>query len=105
MDLVGDKEAAYQKEPISLQYAPDIVKKVWDLAAALGIDQFKQSTGNSVYDDHWVLNREAGIPAIDITEDIDNYTHWHTREDTWDKLSAESLAAVGRVLVAVLYTE
>ncbi len=103
VDLVGDVQADYHQEPISLQYAPDVVKKVWDLAAELGITQFKQSRGMTVVDDHWILNRDAGIPAIDITESISDYPYWHTREDTWDKLSAESLEAVGRVLVAVLY--
>lgn len=103
VDLVGDKVATYWKEPISLQYAPDIVKKVWDLAAELGISEFKQSTGSTVYDDHWILNRDADIPAIDITEGVGDYPYWHTREDTWDKVSAQSLEAVGKVLVGVLY--
>ncbi|MFC1500126.1 M28 family peptidase [Candidatus Zixiibacteriota bacterium] len=105
VDLVGDVQADYYQEPISLQYAPDVVKKVWDLAAGLGITQFRQSRGSTVVDDHWILNRDAGIPSIDITESISDYPHWHTREDTWDKLSAESLEAVGRVLVAVLYPQ
>jgi len=103
VDLVGDREATYYKEQLSLDYAPDIVEKVWDMAAALGITQFKQSPGTSLYDDHWILNRDAGIPAIDITESIGDYPYWHTREDTFDKVSAESLAAVGKVLVGVLY--
>jgi len=105
VDLVGDRQADYRQEPISLQYAPDVVRKVWDVAAELGITQFKQERGQYVYDDHWILNRDAGIPSIDITESISDYAHWHTREDTWDKLSAESLAAVGKVLVGVLYPE
>jgi hypothetical protein len=104
VDLVGDKEATYYREQISLDYAPDVVKKVWDLAAALGVSQFKQGGyPSSLYDDHWILNRDAGIPSIDITEQISDYPYWHTREDTFDKVSAESLAAVGKVLVGVLY--
>lgn len=103
VDLVGDREATYYKEQLSLDYAPDIVEKVWEMAATLGITQFKQSPGTTLYDDHWILNRDAGIPAIDITEGIGDYSYWHTREDTFDKVSAESLAAVGKVLVGVLY--
>ena len=104
VDLVGDKEATYYKEQISLEYAPDVVRRVWDLAAALGVSQFKQGGyPTSLYDDHWILNRDAGIPSIDITEQIDDYSYWHTREDTFDKVSAESLAAVGKVLVGILY--
>jgi hypothetical protein len=105
VDLVGEKEAVYYQESISLQYAPDVVRKVWGVAAELGVTRFKQERGQSVYDDHWILNRDAGIPAIDITEAISDYEHWHTLEDTFDKLSAESLAAVGKVLVGVLFPE
>jgi hypothetical protein len=105
VDLVGDKQADYYQEGISLQYAPDVVRKVWGVAADLGVTQFKQSRGSMLYDDHWILNRDAQIPAIDITESIGDYAHWHTREDTFDKLSAESLEAVGRVLVGVLYPD
>ncbi len=39
---------------------------------------------------------EAGIPAVDII-DFD-YPYWHTTGDTVDKVSAESLQAVGRTL-------
>jgi len=105
VDLVGDHEATYYQEKISLDYAPDVVKRVWDLAASLGITQFMETPYPvSLYDDHWILNRDAGIPSIDITEMVDDYPHWHTLEDTYDKVSAESLAAVGKVLAAVLYS-
>ena len=104
VDLVGDKEATYYKEQISLDYAPDVVRRVWDVAAALGVEQFQQGGyPGTLYDDHWILNRDAGIPSIDITELTGDYRYWHTREDTYDKVSAESLAAVGKVLVGVLY--
>jgi glutaminyl-peptide cyclotransferase len=43
-------------------------------------------------DDHTPF-LEAGIPAIDII-DFD-YPYWHTVQDTPDKVSAESLKAVG----------
>ena len=104
VDLVGDQEATYYKERISVDYAPDVVQRVWDLAASLGITQFKETAyPASLWDDHWILNRDAGIPSINITEMVDDYPYWHTLEDTYDKVSAESLAAVGKVLVAVLY--
>jgi hypothetical protein len=46
-------------------------------------------------DDHTPF-LEAGIPAVDII-DFD-YDYWHTTEDTPDKVSAESLMAVGDTL-------
>jgi Zn-dependent M28 family amino/carboxypeptidase len=46
-------------------------------------------------DDHVPFLRR-GIPAVDII-DFD-YPYWHTTRDTPDKVSAESLERVGRVL-------
>jgi len=48
-------------------------------------------------DDHTPF-LEAGITAIDII-DFD-YPYWHTVQDTPDKVSAESLQAVGETLRA-----
>jgi hypothetical protein len=48
-----------------------------------------------MYDDH-VPFAQQGITAIDII-DFD-YPYWHTTQDTLDKVSAESLERVGRVL-------
>jgi hypothetical protein len=42
----------------------------------------------------------AGIPAVDLI-DFD-YPYWHTVQDTADKVSAESLSAVGETLLAWL---
>jgi len=106
VDLIGFEGAIYKKEELSLEYAPDVVARVWGLAADMGITQFQQSGPNSfLYDDHWILNRDGGIPSIDITAATSDYPHWHTTGDTFDKLRADELAAVGRVLVALLYPE
>jgi hypothetical protein len=48
-------------------------------------------------DDHTPF-LEAGMPAIDII-DFD-YPYWHTVQDTPDKVSVESLRAVGETLRA-----
>jgi hypothetical protein len=48
-----------------------------------------------MYDDH-IPFVQMGIPAIDII-DFD-YPYWHTTKDTLDKVSAESLEAVGKTL-------
>jgi Zn-dependent M28 family amino/carboxypeptidase len=46
-------------------------------------------------DDH-IPFVQAGIPSVDII-DID-YPHWHTTADTADKVSVDSLQAVGATL-------
>ncbi|HEY6073627.1 MAG TPA: M28 family peptidase, partial [Anaerolineales bacterium] len=56
----------------------------------------------SMLDDHTPF-LEAGIPAVDII-DFD-YPYWHTTGDTPDKVSAESLAAVGETLQAWILEE
>jgi len=48
-------------------------------------------------DDHTPF-LEAGIAAVDLI-DFD-YPYWHTSQDTPDKVSAESLRAVGETLRA-----
>ena len=56
-----------------------------------------------ITDDHVPL-LEVGIRAIDVI-DLDygpNNGYWHTLEDTVDKLSVESLQAVGDVALALL---
>lgn len=40
LDMVGDKEAQFKKEPNSIQFAPDIVDLVWNLANKLNLKTF-----------------------------------------------------------------
>jgi hypothetical protein len=100
LDLVGERGARFRWEQNSLQLAPEVVRRVWDLAEDLGHGEyFEQEVGRAVTDDHVVLN-EAGIRTIDII-DFD-YPYWHTPEDTPDKVAAATLGAVGDVLLAVI---
>ena len=70
--------------------------EIWETAERLGYgDVFINSEKFSMLDDHTPF-LEAGIPAIDII-DFD-YPYWHTIADTADKVSAESLGAVGNTL-------
>lgn len=105
LDMVGDKELTLPKEGNSVQYASDIVNLVWNTAAEIGVSQFVDRIGDMISDDHLSLDN-VGIKAIDIIDfaypDQSN-RYWHTLQDTPDKCSAESLSAVGRVLLQVLY--
>ncbi|MCL4512268.1 MAG: M28 family peptidase [Bacteroidetes bacterium] len=100
LDMIGSKGLVIPKEGFSVQYAPDVVDLVWKTAAEIGVPQFVDRVGDPIYDDHLELDN-IGIKAIDII-DFD-YKYWHTLEDTPDKCSPESLSAVGRVLLQVLY--
>ena len=100
VDMVGDKELTITREGYSNLYGRGLNDMVFQAAQSLGITAFKDSTGESIIDDHLPL-QAAGVSAIDII-DFD-YAYWHTEHDTPDKCSPQSLAAVGRVLAHVLY--
>jgi len=63
--------------------------------------QFVQESQGEVNDDHLpFLKRD--IPAADIIQLEDYHQYWHTTQDTLDKISPQSLAVVGHVLLEVL---
>jgi hypothetical protein len=100
LDLVGERDARFSWEQNSLALAPEVVRRVWDMAEDIGHGgYFLQQTGPAVNDDHVVLN-QAGIRTIDII-DFD-YPYWHTPQDTPDKVDAATLGAVGDVVLAVI---
>jgi len=106
VDMVGDKELHLPIEVNSYMQAPRLVLEIWSLAKELGYTQFDMNMGIPIVDDHFVFFNETKIPSIDIIDF--NYpnkekNYWHTLEDTPDKCSAESLEAVGTVLVNYLY--
>jgi glutaminyl-peptide cyclotransferase len=102
-DMIGDKDLRIPYEMNSFQQAPEVVSRVWQTAADLGYgDVFVQESGGLITDDHMpFLN--AGIHVIDV---IDlTYPPHHTPQDTMDKISAKSLAAVGDVATALVTRE
>jgi hypothetical protein len=99
-DMVGDAMLRIPKEGYSLTGAPDVVEMVWETARRMGYETtFIDEAGGATTDDHIPL-QEAGFKAIDII-DFD-YPHWHTPDDTFDKVSARSLKIVGDVAMAVV---
>lgn len=103
LDMVGDKDLAIYQESASVQAAPEVVKRVWDTAKALGYGgNFVPETKYGITDDHVPLIG-AGVKCIDVI-DFD-YGPWHTLDDTPDKCSAKSLKIVGDVISRVVYEE
>jgi glutaminyl-peptide cyclotransferase len=99
-DMVGDKDLQIYQEGNSLALAPEVVQRVWRVAADLGYERtFVPGVRHTLTDDHVSLQR-AGIHAIDVV-DFD-YPFWHTTDDTIDKVSAASLQIVGDVAVALV---
>jgi Zn-dependent M28 family amino/carboxypeptidase len=93
VDMIGDAD---QNIYIERNSNPELSEEIWEIAAELGYGRsFIPTPRHSILDDHTPF-LQAGIPAVDII-DFD-YPYWHTTEDTVDKVSAESLEAVGRTL-------
>jgi Iap family predicted aminopeptidase len=93
VDMIGDADLNLYYE---INSDKTIRAEIWNKAAELGYGNvFIQDEKHSMEDDHTPF-LEKGIPAVDII-DFD-YPYWHTTADTADKVSAESLHAVGDTL-------
>lgn len=93
VDMVGDADLNIHYEKNSDRA---IREQIWKTAEGLGYGNvFLQNEKFAMLDDHTPFV-EKGIPAVNII-DFD-YPYWHTTEDTVDKVSAESLHAVGDTL-------
>ena len=99
-DMVADKDQQFYYEGNSQAVAPEVVDRVWRVAADLGYGRvFIPGVRHTLTDDHVAL-QQAGIHAIDVV-DFD-YPYWHTTDDTIDKVSAASLQVVGDVAIALV---
>jgi len=99
-DMVGDRDLQIYQEGNSVTGAPEVVDLVWEVARKAGHGNvFIPSVRYTITDDHLSLQAK-GIRAIDVV-DFD-YPYWHTPEDTPDKVSAQSLQAVGEVALALV---
>jgi Zn-dependent M28 family amino/carboxypeptidase len=100
VDMIGDRNLTIKREAQSTPWLTDII---WSAARQLKRPEFVAAE-TPISDDHLPF-LQAGIPAVDIIDleypDASN-AYWHTAEDTIDKVSAESLQAVGDVLLAAL---
>ncbi|HWO90243.1 MAG TPA: M28 family peptidase [Gemmatimonadales bacterium] len=100
-DMVGAPEQRFSQEGYSLERAPEVVDRVWSRARELGLARwFPATNGGAITDDHVPL-LEAGLRVIDVIGYP--YEHHHTLADTPDKVSAEALARVGRLALALIY--
>lgn len=109
LDMVGNSNPQFTKEGISMKYAPQIVNKVWDVAARLGYQHIfvNKETFFVGIDDHQPINEIMGIPSIDIIhyeESTGNFHHsWHTHDDNMDVIDKSTLKIVGETILAVIY--
>jgi Zn-dependent M28 family amino/carboxypeptidase len=102
-DMIGGQNQRIYQEGYSLDRAPEVVERVWRAAGDLGLERmFSPLNGGYITDDHVPLS-DKGIRAIDVIG-FENYREWHhTMQDTVDKVSAATLADIGRLALALLH--
>ncbi|HKW88417.1 MAG TPA: M28 family peptidase [Candidatus Acidoferrales bacterium] len=95
VDMVGQKGLRLQREDNSTQWLADLV---WDTADKLGYGSvFVEDKQGAISDDHLPFLAKH-VPSVDVI-DLNDYSYWHTPQDTMDKISAKSLAIVGHVML------
>jgi glutaminyl-peptide cyclotransferase len=111
LDMVGGRGARFYLEGFSMYYAPHVARKVWNMAYDLGYsDYFTFQQSSAITDDHYYVNKIAGIPMIDIIEH-DPVTksgfgqYWHTHNDNMDVIDRATLHAVGTTVLHVIFQE
>ncbi len=112
LDMVGAKDPEFRKEAFSQRDAEFVVDLVWNTASDMGYGSyFINEQGGAITDDHFFVNKYAGIPSIDIIHlDPSNNTsgffeHWHTLNDNIETIDPKSLEIVGDVLMMIVYNE
>jgi len=93
VDMIGDADQQVYYERNS---DPALSQALWGIAGQLGYaERIIPEYRHAMLDDH-IPFVQIGVPAVDMI-DFD-YAYWHTTQDTPDKVSAESLEAIGRTL-------
>jgi Peptidase family M28 len=102
-DMIGGRDQKIYQEDYSLQYAPEVVDRVWATADSLHLGgMFRPTDGGQIIDDHVPLI-QAGLRVIDVIG-FENYRAWHhTLEDTPDKVSQTTLGDIGRLALRLLH--
>ena len=103
LDMIGDRDLTVT---LPRNCTPEMLTLILRAAHAEGVRERFGLHPFAIGDDH-VPFLEAGIPAVNLI-DFDYGSapglndHWHTPADTMDKLSADSLRIVGRVVLHAL---
>lgn len=112
LDMVGAKDATFFMEGFSLEYASQVLKKVWNTGKDLGFDNyFLFENGGYIDDDHKYVNMYADIPTIDIIHQVKDtpgssfFKHWHTTGDDMSTIDKQTLKVVGQTVLTVCYRE
>ncbi len=100
VDMVGDRDLGIHRDAYSTQWLQDLV---WAEAERLGHGEHFLDSRLYIEDDHIPFARR-GVAVVDLIdfEYGPRNRYWHSPDDTFDKVSAESLQVVGETLLGVL---
>ena len=99
VDMVGDRDLGIHRDAYSTQWLQDLV---WAEAERLGHGEYFLDSRLYIEDDHIPFARR-GVAVVDLIdfEYGPRNRYWHSPDDTFDKVSAESLQVVGETLLGV----
>ena len=103
VDMIGDSDLHVT---IPRNSNPMLIAMAFEAAEAAGVRNRFSLYRGAILDDH-VPFLDLGMPAIDLIDfnfgsAPGKNDYWHTDQDTLDKLSAKSLASIGRVVIHML---
>jgi Zn-dependent M28 family amino/carboxypeptidase len=93
IDIVGQKTMRLNRDTASDRR---LIAFFFDAAKDAGLGKYVGGRSEEIKDDHQSF-MAIGIPSVDLIDLV--YPPWHTAEDTLDKCSAESLGAVGTIVL------
>lgn len=111
LDMVGGANATFMKEGYSLQYASNVVDKIWSTALKMGYgNYFVPNRGGYITDDHVPVNQNHRAPSANIINlksesDTGFVPYWHTQKDDMRNIDKNTLKAVGQTVLEVIYNE
>lgn len=111
LDMVGARGATFPQEYLSVQYAGNIVQKIYRAAQRAGYSSyFPYTAAGGIDDDHKYVNEMMHIPTVDIINlntgsPMPFKPHWHTHDDNLSIIDKATLKAVGQTVLQVLHEE
>jgi glutaminyl-peptide cyclotransferase len=98
LDMVGYRKLELGRDTLSTRWLQNII---WQTARELGHQKIFIEREEGVGGDDHEPFIKAGVAAVDLIQ-LSSYPHWHTAEDTVDKISAQSMKIVGETVLASL---
>jgi hypothetical protein len=96
LDMIGYTNQQFGRSDMSTGWLLDII---WRVAKDLGYGSIFVNRAEGVGGDDHEPFLKAGVESVIDIIQLTTYEHWHTKEDTLDKISVKSLKVVGDVIL------